>query len=195
MPNYNMTTKILLSTLFIIAILTSCNDGKRHADNSSPFAHFISNMDRVKLPLHYDLIAQDIENAKKPILADTQFIQEQDYIIGLLPDTIDNYKVLYLSTGDDFYPSLKVFSKTGKTLSDNLICFPECAAGDPEIDSCSSSVDIYSDSIFARLRYLPFTLDSSSNKIYDYFSEERRGKTFKVNKTGGLDTRERWVRK
>ena len=176
-------------------LVTSCSDPTNRKDNASPFTTFIVNLDKVKLPFHYDLVTQDIENLQKPRLADTPFIQAHEHIIGLLPDTLDNYKVLYLSTGDDFYPSVKVFSKSGRTLSDNSICFPECAAGDPEIDSCSSTVDIYQDSIIARLRYLPFSLDSSSNRIYDYFSEERRSKLFKFNSNGKLETRERWTRK
>ncbi len=174
---------------------TSCSDKTSRKSNGSSFETFISNLDIVKLPFHYDLVTQDLENTRKTTPVDTQYIQVQDYIIGLLPDTFDNYKVLYLSTGDDFYPSLKIFSKKGKLLSDNLIAFPECAAGDEGIDSCSSSIEINSDSIFATLRYLPFTLDSLSNKVFDYSSEERRSKSFKFNKTGQLDTRERWVRK
>jgi hypothetical protein len=140
------------------------------------------------------LIRQDIENCSKARPTDTPYIEAQDYILGLHPDTLYNYKVLYLSTGYDFYPKFKIFNKNGKLLSDNLICFPECAAGDPGVDSCSSSIDIYYDSIFASLRYLPFTFDSFSNKIYNYLDEERRGKTFKFNRVGTLDTRERWVR-
>lgn len=190
-----MTTKILIVITFTILLATSCYDKKVNKESASPFANFISGLDKVELPFHYDLVAQDIENFEKHALTDTLFIQKQDYIVGLLPDTVDNYKVLYLSTGDDFYPSVKVFSKNGKPLSDNSICFPECAAGDPDIDSCSSSVEIYGDSIFARLRYLPYTLDSSSKKVYDYFSEELRSKSFKFNSAGQLDTRERWTRK
>jgi len=190
-----MTTKNIIAILFTTLLATSCVDTNSNMKTYSPFQIFILGLDKVELPFHYDLVTQDIENCIKPKLADTPYIETEDYILGLLPDTIDNYKVLYLSTGDDFYPKIKIFNKNGKTLSDNLICFPECAAGDPGIDSCSSSVDIYNDSIFAGLRYLPFTVDSDSNKIYNYYSEERRGKTFKFNKTGGLDTKERWVRK
>ncbi len=183
-----MTTKIFISTLFAIAILTSCNDSKRHAENSSPFIHFISNMDRVKLPFHYDLVAQDIEKAKKPTLADTQFIQEQDYIIGLLPDTIDNYKVLYLSTGDDFYPSLKIFGKTGKTLSNNSICFPDCAAGDCEFDSCNSYVDIQINRIVRTISTIKTDCDSLGNKIANSTHKQIKSDFISINKSGQLET-------
>lgn len=130
--------KLFILLLFIVVFLTSFTKAKK----PSPFAAFINSMDIVRLPFYYNLVTQDTENAKRSSPAKTKFIESQDYIIGLLPDTRDNYKVLYLRAGDDFYPSLKVFSKTGKMLSDNLICFPDCAGADCDVDSCTSFVEI-----------------------------------------------------
>lgn len=171
-------------------LVTSCNNKRANRKDMLPFTRFISGLDHVKLPFHYNLVTQDIKNYKKPSFVDTLFMMSQDYIIGLLPDTLHSYKILYLSTGDDFYPSVKVFSKEGKTLSNNLICFPECAAGDPDMDSCSSSVDIYGDSIFATIRYMTCALGNSSDNLCDSFNEIRTSKTFIFNKSGDLTIRE-----
>lgn len=143
----------------------------------------------IKLPFNYNLVAQDIENTNKPTPADTQFIQEQDYIIGLLPDTLDNYKVLYLSTGDDFYLSLKVFDKAGKTLSDNLVCFPECAAGDCEFDSCNSYVDIQANRIVRTIETVTTACDSLGNKIANSTHKHQKTEYISINKAGQLKIR------
>lgn len=168
-------------------MVTSCGDKKNKKESDSPFTSFISSLDKVELPFHYDLVAQDIENCSKPALADTLFIQAQDYIIGLLPDTLDNYKVLYLRTGDDFYPSLKVFAKNGRLLSDNLICFPECSGVDCEVDSCYSYVNISSKDISRRIKTIFTSCDSVGNKISGSTNYKVRQEYIQVNQSGNLD--------
>ncbi len=44
--------------------------------------------------------------------------------------------------GDDFYPSLKVFSKDGKLIYYAAVSYADCAAGSCGVDSCISTIQV-----------------------------------------------------
>lgn len=126
-------------------MVTSClkrgsNDSKENG--SQKFNLFIDKLELLPVGYKYDLVSQDTEKCYQAVKADSVYFSEYIWIVGYLPDTSRYYAVLYLEPGDDLYPSLKVFSKSGKTISSEAVSYADCAAGDCGVKECSSVVEI-----------------------------------------------------
>jgi hypothetical protein len=170
--------------LIVLVVLASCTNSHEQAGNS--FGQFLSRLP-VLHSFYYDLNKQDAENCYAPTGKDTLFFNPPLPIIGLLPDTIDNYKIVYLYPGDDHYPYLKTFSKNGQLIDDQNICYGDCAGWDCTTDSCESYVKLLSNhAIEAYIKVTSTDCDSIGKKIPSTTKTEVRKQTISVNKKGKI---------
>jgi len=129
----------------VLMILGSCanvqtQDNKIEA--KKPIDFFVSKLAILPSKFSYDLNEQDGDDCYASDISDSLFFNTSVSIVGLLPDTTDNYKIVYLQAGDDLYPTLKVITKEGKIVDDQSISYAACAGWDCSMDSCSSSIKI-----------------------------------------------------
>lgn len=100
---------------------------------------------------------------------DTLFFDVCDnQIIGVLSDTSNYFAVLYYRIGDDLYPSLMTFNKSGERIDDKKICYGFCAGCDCECDSCADVTTISKDLKINMTYYIEATeCDSIGNKLFE----------------------------
>jgi hypothetical protein len=85
------------------------------------FSELIRKLQPLQIGYRYNLVSQDHEGCYQSVLADEPYFSEYTWIVGYLQDTSRYCVVLYLEAGDDMYPSLKVFSKSGEAISSKVV--------------------------------------------------------------------------
>lgn len=106
------------------------------------FSELIRKLQPLQVGYRYNLVSQDHEGCYQSVLTDEPYFSEYTWIMGYLQDTSHYCVVLYLEAGDDLYPSLKVFSKSGEAISSKTVSYANCAAGDCGMKECVSVVEI-----------------------------------------------------
>jgi hypothetical protein len=183
----NKTTKMkLYLILFTTLVLTSCSDKKTVTKGT--FFELIPKLKVLDISFSYDLMTQDDENCyhtnKKE---DSLFTNYTISIIGLLPDTVENYKILYLYPGDDYYPFLRTYSKDGRKIDDQNICYTDCAGWDRIMDSCTSKIKLLDNETIERYYKMTLTdCDSLDNKIPSTTRTIIHRQTISVDKKGEI---------
>jgi len=158
---------ILIST----GLLIGCGTSKWNKDlNKADYIrNFISKVGFVKLPYSHNLNL-DKEEYKYLIdykSNDTLFFKSPiNQIIGVLPDTLNYFGILYYAVGDDLYPCLITFNKNGEKIDDQKISNGLCAGCGCECDSCSDITTVTKDLKISSHLFLKSTdCDSIGNKI------------------------------
>lgn len=158
---------IIAFVLSVSWLAISCSNSKSENHKlDGGMASFLTKIQVVPIGYRYDLILQDDENFYKTTKVDSFFFPEDISVIGLLSDTVKYYSILYLDPGDDLYPSIKVFSKSGSLIEAKPVSYVDCAAGDCGVDSCKSIIEVVGSSSIKRfMRMVTTKCDSLGNKI------------------------------
>jgi len=106
------------------------------------FHLFIKQLPWIQIPLQLESEQNHSEYINRPGESDSSWFSDREYVVGLLRDTSEFYEVMYLTTGDDLYPSVKVFSKDGRLIADNILGYSDCAGADCSMINCTSYVRI-----------------------------------------------------
>jgi hypothetical protein len=135
----------------------------------------------------YNLIKQNTEDCYMPTIKDSLFFNTQFPILGLLADTTDNYKILYLQHEEDFYPYLRTFSKNGQIIDDQYVSYGDYTDWECAMDSCKSIIKLLDASTIERYIRMRFTeCDSLGNKIPSTTKIVIKRQTIKVDKKGKI---------
>jgi hypothetical protein len=153
----------LLSLLLLTIGLVSCdnNDKKQNiSDNSEitiaqslPINDYIKKFVIVDLPFYFEgWNVNNIDNNKlSPIdkySIDTLFFKGENediiYRYGLLADTTSYYSLIYFGQGEEKYPILVTYSKSGQLISNETLIVNGCGS-DCGLTYCSSSALIRKD--------------------------------------------------
>ena len=160
-----------LMILISIGLFIDCGTpkGNRDLTKADCIRNFVRKVGFVKLPYSHNLNL-DKEEYKYLIdykSNDTLFFKSpNNQIIGVLPDTLNYFGILYYSVGDDLYPCLVTFNKNGEKIDDQKISNGLCAGCGCECDSCSDITTITKDLKINSHFFLKSTdCDSIGNKI------------------------------
>lgn len=159
---------ILFLVIFLVACNTNTNKDKPSADNTTAglmnnthskqadFAKFISKFKVLNMPVVITPLEQHGKEKLSLIYgSDTSFINtvykdtamDKVYAYGLLPDTANNYKVLWLTPAEIYLPVLTTFSKTGQKISEEHLtvgkCGDDCCYFCKEIIKINLDLSIY----------------------------------------------------
>ena len=145
---------MLVSFLFI-----NCKNEKiKSAKNEQPisksddFNTFIRKFKVLKLPLVMKpMEMQNVENLSPLTKVDLRFISlhninfelDKVYPYGLLPDTLESYKVICLFPSEIYIPIMVTYSKSGKKISEETLSVGYC--GSDCGFTCMETIKIYSD--------------------------------------------------
>jgi len=178
--------------ILVATLLPSCSRlrNKNHLadDRTLTIKDFLNKIKFIPVGYTYDLSLQDSENCYEASKIDSLYFPEYISVIGYLPDTSKYYNILYLEPGDDLYPSLKVFSKSGKILDYQSIAYGDCASGDCELDSCFSSIRVINKSSIERSLFITTSkCDSLGKKITgEMYSKVRKNQIITIGSTGQI---------
>jgi hypothetical protein len=182
--------KLIVSALFVSLVIVSCS-----RNNSTPtkgdvptIKNLVKNLNLLPPGFKYDLTLQDNKGYYRANKTDTLFFPEYMSVMGYLPDTSKYYEFLYLEPGDDFYPAIKVFSKSGSLIDAKTIAYGDCAAGGCEIDSCASVIKIIDKSSIEGSILLKGTkCDSLGNKVTGGEFVVRKSKNIRISSNGYVE--------
>ncbi len=150
---FKFTIIILISILFL-----NCKDDKikkkesfEDSSKSNNFRSFINKFKILKVPFTIEPLNLETENFLPLTKTDLNFIDIQDinpnldkvYAYGILPDTLDSYKVVYLFPTEIHIPILVTYTKNGKKISEESLSVGDC--GSDCGFTCNEYVKIYSD--------------------------------------------------
>src|ERR1700760_3991963 len=122
----------LTNYLLCIALLISIQSCSTKPDNKSTdsaktsriiaFHSFLKKFKPLSLPLTIRTLAIVVDSSKKLDNNDNKFIKsaypDELYAYGILPDTTNNYKIIWLAPADVEVPMLTTFTKSGKKISE-----------------------------------------------------------------------------
>jgi len=161
----NLKLFFIFSILLIYSCNTNTNPESKAIDNlkvnTTPiidnaqvnnFRKFIDKFRILTFPII--LSESNIEqHSQLPLLfgSDTEFIKtefrdtawDKLYAYGLLPDTINTFKVIWLQPAERYVPMLTTFSKSGQKISEDYLGVGQC--GSDCCYYCDENVKIYSD--------------------------------------------------
>lgn len=162
------TSPVLLAALLFFAACTSqpAAENKYTASESVPaevpvdphFKAFIGKFRMVQLPLTIKFTSPaDYENLPYLQGADSNYIKSSYiggdgvvnvYAYGLLPDTVNNYKIIWLEPAEDFLPILTTLTKKGVPIAEEYMgvggCGPDCCFDCNETVIVNKDLSIYS---------------------------------------------------
>ncbi|HEY5746009.1 MAG TPA: hypothetical protein VIU12_08040 [Chryseolinea sp.] len=93
-----------------------------------------------------------------------------------------------MEPGDDLYPSLKVFSKSGSLIDSKSIAYADCAAGGCDVERCASVIKIIDKSTIEQSMLMTGTkCDSLGNKIAGETFKVEKNKRITVSSTGNIE--------
>ncbi|MFA6262104.1 MAG: hypothetical protein WC760_11585 [Bacteroidia bacterium] len=147
-------------TLIILASILFANCKNEKAKNnkseqlvvkSNDFKTFINTFKKLEVPLIIEPLKIQDGNFTQLTKTDLKFIDLQDidpnldniYAYGILPDTLDTYKVIYLFPYEIRLPKMATYSKNGKKISEEELAVGGC--GSDCGFTCNEYVKIYSD--------------------------------------------------
>ena len=152
-----MKLNLILKIIFVFTIF-SCNESKKDNDeinitNQLPedFNVFKNKFEVLKLPLKIEPLKLELDKYVSLNESDLKFINSKDlnsdldkvFAFGILPDTIDSYKIVYLYPYEYYVPFLVTYSKNGKKVSEVNLSVGGCGSDCGFF--CSDYVKIYSD--------------------------------------------------
>jgi hypothetical protein len=170
MKKANNLPKLIL-LLPVLWLLSSCSGNQIKRINETKGSPSISEIIRKFpfVPLPYrEVLTRDepksifVEDSSQARLI---FNRDHSQIIGIL-DTVTNYKVLYYQIGDALMPSVVVYDKTGRIISDENISMEDFAGCACSCDSSYSDVYIDKDLNISVHEFIKMTdCDTNGHKI------------------------------
>jgi hypothetical protein len=165
-----MTKKHWLILIFAGLLLSCVNTTKPRELTKADFIRtFVKKAGYIDLPYAHNLTT-DNETYKYSIdsksLDSLFFDNSINQIIGVIPDTTTYFAILYYDPGDDLYPSLRTFNKSGEIIDSKKICLGYSAGCGCECDSCSDLTTIGEDLKIEMSYYIKATeCDSNGIKL------------------------------
>lgn len=152
--------------LQVVSFIAMASCARENEVKSTAVKQFIEKLNMLSSGYEYNLVSENDRGYYETVSADSLFFSEYVLVIGYLPDTSQYYSILYLSAGDDLYPSLKVLAKSGHQLDSQVISYGDCAAGGCEIDSCISTIKLMDrHTILSALTLITLPCDSHGKRI------------------------------
>lgn len=174
-------------------VLCSCSSKSYNESVSkteqNDFQKLIKKLSVLDVEFSYDLVKEDANNCYEPKGKDSLFYETFNPIVGVLKDTSGVFAVLHLEPGDDLYPVLRTFDRTGKLIDETTVSYGVCALGDCEFDSCGETLKITgARSIEDVLTYVTTFCDSLGNKIPNTTKSATKNKkqTLTIEATGQI---------
>lgn len=193
-----MKLKITL-ILLVSILLVNCNNEKaknnksdQHVLKSNDFKTFINKFKTLKIPLTIEPLKIQDGNFKQLTKTDFKFIDlhginptlDNIYAYGILPDTIESYKVIYLFPSEIRLPKMATYSKRGKKISEEELSVGGC--GSDCGFTCNEYIKIYPDlkiySVDSIQSYECDSLGIKENTLKKY----TRFKNGSINKKGQI---------
>jgi hypothetical protein len=101
-------------------------------NSSEAFKNFLKEFRTLSLPLTIETLAIVADSSNKLNTKDNIFIKseypDEIYAYGLLPDTTDNYKIIWLEPTEIEIPVLTTFTKDGKKINEEELGVGECGS-------------------------------------------------------------------
>lgn len=180
--------KLLIPTLLIL--LVSCAPKE---STESRFTKFVGKLPSKNLPIGFTCGLPDSSTLDNPSTSDfpeyAEFIPgDQNLIYGIIGNTQEYTLVIYGETGDDIYPTLYAYNKSGKRIDSLSLVLSPCGAADGSmIPSSTAHIDenlkiTLSDTI-KYIHYLTNSIYvSDSLKVFSVvYSVDRNGRIIKSN--------------
>jgi len=143
----------ILLVLWLIVALFGCTSNSSNGGLTPPskFKLFIGKFKMLALPVEIRAGRFNERDSRELDSADNTFIKYKDpgklYAYGMLPDTAESYKIIWLQPADDYIPILTTFTKTGKKISQEYIgigqCGPDCCYSCTEYMIIKKDLSIY----------------------------------------------------
>ena len=138
----------LVSTIIICACTQSKKEGLATAEpvaesagkvgsTLSGFEKLVANLKLLEIGYTYDLVNQDTEGSYSPEGSDTLYYNPPFAILGVLKDNANIFSIIHFEPGDDLYPVLRTFDRSGKQIDQKVIIYGNCAGWDCDFDECS----------------------------------------------------------
>lgn len=152
-----MRLKIILF-LFVTFCCINCRNEKSRilktintVSKPKDFEVFIKKFKPLELPLTINPLEIQSEKSLPLTKTDFKFIDLQDidpildniYPYGILPDTLNSYKVIYLFPSEIYLPVIATYSKDGKRISVENLSVGDC--GSDCGYTCKEFIQVYSD--------------------------------------------------
>ncbi|HAH54184.1 MAG TPA: hypothetical protein DCM02_02570 [Flavobacterium sp.] len=153
-----MKLKIALITLISFLFVnckndtTTSNKTNQLISKSNDFKSFIKKFKVLTLPLIINpMEIQDVENLTPLTKSDFRFINIHDiepdldkiYPYGILSDTLETYKIIYLFPSEIYLPRIATYKKNGEKISDENLSVGDC--GSDCGFTCKETIKIYKD--------------------------------------------------
>jgi hypothetical protein len=151
--------KLKITLILLVSILCiNCKNEKAENNKSdqlvmksNDFKTFINKFKILKVPLTIEPLKIQDGNFKQLTKTDFKFIDLHDidpkldnvYAYGILPDTLESYKVIYLFPSEIRLPIMATYSKNGKKISEEELSVGDC--GSDCGFTCNEYIKIYSD--------------------------------------------------
>jgi len=161
-----------------------------NTENTNAFQNLVSNVKTLETGYAYDLLEQDTEGCYTPKDSDTLFYNQPFPILGQFNNgTI--YSLIHFEPGDDMWPIIRTFDKSGKLIDNATIAFGNCAAGDCEFDDCDEKFKLINQNTIEDIITLVTTpCDSLGNKDPKLTKKEIWTRTLTVDEKGKLIVKE-----
>ncbi len=178
--------RLAVLSVAVLFAITSCEKPAKHS--APAIKDLVNKLHPVPVGYTYDLTQSDGDGLYETTPGDSIFINPYQSIIGYLPDTTKFYSILYLESGDDFYPCLKVFSKDGKLIYYATVSYADCAAGSCGVDSCISTIQVTDQaSVRQYVKMVYSECDSLGNAIAGTGKVDERSRVATVNLSGQVE--------
>jgi hypothetical protein len=185
---------VLVSILFIKCKNEKINNDKTNHPISkiNDFETFIKKFKVLKFPLTIETLKIQVENFSPLTKTDLKFIDTQNidpkldnvYTYGILPDTLESYKVIYLFPAEMHIPIMTTYSKSGKKISTEELsvggCGSDCGFTCNEYVKIDSDLKIYSVDSIKSQECDSLGIKENTLKKYTRF------KNGKINKKGKI---------
>jgi hypothetical protein len=136
-----------LSKILLCAVLflhTSFKSNQIQKDSSFAFKSFLAKFKVLQPPLNIDPFKINIRSCIKLTKTDNLFVRSESpdeiYAYGLLPDTSNSYKLIWLEPSEVQMPYLATFTKNGKFIKKEFLGVGQC--GSDCCYECKESIKI-----------------------------------------------------
>ena len=171
----NTYLKVLITFLiFIVCTSSSFKPNDQTISNSNrkeQFKIFIKGLNVLKTPIQFNSRHLSLNGFRKisKNSIDTLFFKDSgndDFFCGVLQDTINNFKILYLGTADILIPCITVFTKEGEQISSRDLYVQDCGESGIVCGyKCSMTVIVYPDNSI-------FSVDSTFISLCDTITDK-----------------------
>jgi hypothetical protein len=202
--NISLLKKIILSTIIASGLMLhgcSNNTSKqtkagsnvhskvKSLKTSADFREFLKKFKVLSLPLTIKTLEIVVDSSRKLNTKDNIFIKSEYpneiYAYGILPDTLNSFKIIWLQPAEEEVPVLTTFTKNGKKINEEYLGVGGC--GSDCCFTCKEFITINHDlSIFSADSIKSCECDSTGPKE-NTTKKYIRYKTGKILKSGKID--------